>query len=155
MQTSHSFAANKLKKEDILRFEPAEVVDMALGRLQRAKIVLLEWQSLLFHRMNVPVVIRVRICMSMPVPMVLSFRTFRISCPTSSSTMPHSFFLRWAFIDASFFTPLDAPSEDRRGPRLRSYSTWHSIHNHFPPSTTLNLKKCRPTTLLPPYVNQF
>ncbi|KAF8345524.1 hypothetical protein F5887DRAFT_167063 [Amanita rubescens] len=48
----------KQENDDILRREPAEVVDMALGRLQKAGIVLLEWHSLLYHRMNVPVLIK-------------------------------------------------------------------------------------------------
>lgn len=62
----------KQDNDDTLRYEPAEVVDMALGRLQRAGIVLIEWHSLLYRRMNVPVLIKARICISMPIPMVIS-----------------------------------------------------------------------------------
>jgi hypothetical protein len=78
-QTSHSVAAFppqtyfdapfKQNNDDILCCEPAEVVDMALGRLQRAGIVLVEWHSLLYHRMNVPVLIKACICIYMPVSM--------------------------------------------------------------------------------------
>jgi hypothetical protein len=37
-----------------------EIVDVALSRLQSACIQLVEWRALLFARMNVPVVVRVR-----------------------------------------------------------------------------------------------
>lgn len=60
------------KNDDILRCEPGDVVDMALGRLQSAGIVLLEWHSLLYHRMNVPVLVGARISISMSVLMVIS-----------------------------------------------------------------------------------
>ena len=80
--TNHSVAAFppriyldapiKQNNDDILRCEPGDVVDMALGRLQSAGIVLLEWHSLLYHRMNVPVLIRARISISMSVPLVIS-----------------------------------------------------------------------------------
>ena len=132
------------KNDDILRCEPVEVVDMALGRLQRARIVLLEWHSLLYHRMNVPVLI----C-----------HARRAAKPSLGPSL---------FDEPPPFAPLDAPSDDRQKetfkskrafigsifrPHLRSYSTWHSIRNHFPPSTTL--KSRPPITLLPlPCVNR-
>jgi hypothetical protein len=47
----------------ILHCEPAEVVDMALERLQRAGLVMImEWQALLYRRMNVPVLVKVKVC---------------------------------------------------------------------------------------------
>ena len=46
-------------EEDLFLYEPSVVVDMALHRLQRAGVHLIEWRSLLYRRMNVPVVIKV------------------------------------------------------------------------------------------------
>ena len=43
----------------ILSNDPAEVVDMALDRLQRAGVQLIEWRALLYRRMNVPIVVTV------------------------------------------------------------------------------------------------
>jgi hypothetical protein len=80
--TNHSVAAFpprvcldapiKQDNDDILHCELGDVVDMALGRLQSAGIVLLEWHAVLYHRMNVPILVRARISISMSVPMVIS-----------------------------------------------------------------------------------
>ncbi|KAF8328987.1 hypothetical protein F5887DRAFT_1006143 [Amanita rubescens] len=56
--TCSHVAPLKQNNDDILRREPAEVVDMALGKLQTAGIVMLEWLALLYRRMNVPVIIK-------------------------------------------------------------------------------------------------
>lgn len=51
-----------LKKYDgILNLQPVEVVDLALERLQTAQIILIEWRALLYRRMNVPVLVKVRV----------------------------------------------------------------------------------------------
>lgn len=51
---------DKQPKDCILNHEPEEVVDLALEILQGAGITfIVEWHSLLYRRMNVPVVIRV------------------------------------------------------------------------------------------------
>ena len=73
IKTCSHVAPLKQNNDDILRREPAEVVDMALGKLQTAGIVLLEWLALLYRRMNVPVIIKARIFISsIPAPMVIS-----------------------------------------------------------------------------------
>ena len=153
------------KNEDILYVSKfAEVVDMALGRLQRAGIVLLEWHSLLhhsLHRMNVPVLIRVRICISRPVPMVIYLIEFFI-CRARQEARPclsHSL-----FDGPSSFTPFVAPSEDRR--RLSSQGALLSDHSYdlvfvhtapgtlstiiFHPRRLWTRRKAAP----PPFVNQ-
>jgi hypothetical protein len=50
---------DKQPEDHILNHEPEEVVDLALEKLQEAGIMLVEWHSLLYRRMNVPLVIRV------------------------------------------------------------------------------------------------
>ena len=163
MQTSRSFAEMKLKKWGYaIRFKHAEVVDMALGRLQRAGIlVLLEWHSLLHHRMNAPVLIRVRICISRPVPMVIYLIELFI-CRARQEARPclsHSL-----FDGPSSFTPFVAPSEDRR--RLSSQGALLSDHSYdlvfvhtapgtlstiiFHPRRLWTRRKAAP----PPFVNQ-
>ncbi|TDL22820.1 hypothetical protein BD410DRAFT_769812 [Rickenella mellea] len=42
-------------EQDILDYEPGEVVDIALQALQNDNIKLVEWRALLYRRMNVPV----------------------------------------------------------------------------------------------------
>lgn len=49
------------KYDGILNLQPAEVVDLALERLQTAQIILIEWRALLYRRMNVPVLVKVRV----------------------------------------------------------------------------------------------
>ncbi|KAF8530433.1 hypothetical protein BU17DRAFT_36186 [Hysterangium stoloniferum] len=44
--------------DQILHYESAQVVDMALERLQRAGMMLIEWRSLLYCRMNVPMIVK-------------------------------------------------------------------------------------------------
>ena len=46
-------------KENILHYEPAEIVDIALPALQNAGIELIEWGALLQRRMSVPVFVNV------------------------------------------------------------------------------------------------
>lgn len=48
-------------KKTILDYEPAEVVDIALQKLQKAGVELIEWRSLLYRRMNVPVILKVNL----------------------------------------------------------------------------------------------
>jgi hypothetical protein len=43
----------------ILDHEPPEVVDIALQKLQKAGVELIEWRALLCRRMNVPVILKV------------------------------------------------------------------------------------------------
>ncbi|KAF8530443.1 hypothetical protein BU17DRAFT_36210 [Hysterangium stoloniferum] len=44
--------------DQILHYESAQVVDMALERLQHAGMMLIEWRSLLYRRMNVPMIVK-------------------------------------------------------------------------------------------------
>jgi len=50
---------DKQPEDCILNHEAEEVVDLALEKLQDAGIMMVEWRSVLYHRMNVPLVIRV------------------------------------------------------------------------------------------------
>ena len=94
------------RNDDILRCEPAEVVDMALGKLQRAGIVLLEWHSLLYHRMNVPVLIKARTCISMLVPIAIS----RISLQDYSYVVPDEQLDEASVLLSSMGLPLSPPT---------------------------------------------
>ncbi|KAF9530516.1 hypothetical protein CPB83DRAFT_850459 [Crepidotus variabilis] len=47
-----------LNEGNILNHEPVEVVDMALERLQKAGVELIEWRAQLYRRMQVPIVVR-------------------------------------------------------------------------------------------------
>ena len=44
---------------DVYEYSPEELVDKALKTLQDAGIELIEWSSLLYRRMNVPVIVKV------------------------------------------------------------------------------------------------
>jgi hypothetical protein len=45
--------------KNVFDLPPAELVDLALSRLQNAGVKLIEWRALLYRRMNVPVIVKV------------------------------------------------------------------------------------------------
>ena len=51
---------------NILKNEPAEVVDMALQELRRAGVELIEWRAELYRRMHVPIVVMVSVDSTRP-----------------------------------------------------------------------------------------
>jgi hypothetical protein len=53
---------------DLLDFKPAEVIDVALCRLQDIGVELIEWRVLVFARMDVPVMFRVCMVTSISEP---------------------------------------------------------------------------------------
>lgn len=68
-------------QQNILDYEPAEAVDIALRRLQKAGVELIEWGALLHRRMKVPVIVRVSL-------LFFPYTTFRI---IFTRTIPFSF----------------------------------------------------------------
>lgn len=53
----HRLYLDTSSRQSVLYLDPAEVVDIALQKLQKAGVELIEWRSLLYRRMNVPVVL--------------------------------------------------------------------------------------------------
>jgi len=85
------------KPEDLFLCEPSAVVDLALYRLQKAGVALIEWRSLLYRRMNVPFVIKVSVSNYSPALSLhaLRYRTTPTLFPTSSWKTLQACSLQW------------------------------------------------------------
>jgi hypothetical protein len=44
--------------KDVFDLQPAELVDVALSRLQAASVKLIEWRAFLYRRMGRPIILR-------------------------------------------------------------------------------------------------
>ena len=127
-------------KKTILDYEPAEVVDIALQKLQKAGVELIEWRSLLYRRMNVPVILKVNLNTSS----LLHFSSSNVIQPglfLCHSGSPFGRCLRDSFrYGSSHCVPFQASPEDRgRLSGERSFPSDHSLDFTLVCPTSSNL----------------